>query len=271
MNKKDVRFQRSCVVGRFCFILAAVVVSGFAAAAARGEPVHHYEFEVNADDSVGGNHGTLMGDAQIVNDAQRGNVLGLDGDGDYVEFSDYFVTTTEFTIAAWANHYGPGGGVDAENPILQQRDDDSVVGYAESSIILYTERSIGSPDPYAGVIVRTSGVGQLLHDPMRDYGQWHHYAVTVDSTNIVYYIDGLEVDTAANEQTGNYVTDVDHISIGKHSYRGADRAFFYGTIDDVRIYDNALAPEAVAAIVPEPTTIGFFALAGLMLVRKRCT
>ncbi len=269
MNKENKRCRKSSGIAGVSFLMCAALVLGLAGATASADLVGHYEFETNADDSAGTNHGTMMGDAKIINDAERGNVLALDGSGDYVDFSSYFVTTTEFTIAAWANQYGPGGGVDAENPIIQQRDDDSYVSSTDSSIILYTERSIGSTEPYAGAFIRTSGWGQLLTDPMRPYNQWHHYAVTVDPSEIIYYIDGSEVDRAANTQTGNYVTDIDHVSIGKHSYRGADRAFFNGTIDDVQIYDEALDADAVAGIVPEPATVLMLALGGLMLRRKR--
>ena len=48
--------------------------------------VGHYEFEGNANDTSVGivEHGTLQGDATTTIDAERGNVLLLDGDGDSV-------------------------------------------------------------------------------------------------------------------------------------------------------------------------------------------
>ncbi|MEM8913111.1 MAG: LamG-like jellyroll fold domain-containing protein, partial [Planctomycetota bacterium] len=49
-----------------------------------GDLVGHYQFEGNADDTSAGTgeNGTLIGDATLVNDPQRGDVLSLDGVSD---------------------------------------------------------------------------------------------------------------------------------------------------------------------------------------------
>jgi hypothetical protein len=48
--------------------------------------VSHWEFEGNFADSIGPNHGTGVGNATTIPDASRGgNVLSLDGDGDWVQ------------------------------------------------------------------------------------------------------------------------------------------------------------------------------------------
>lgn len=268
MNKKIVRFLRSCVIGKSSFLLIGVVVLGFAAATAGADLVAHYEFEVAANDSVGTNHGTLMGNAQVINDTERGMVLSLDGDGDYVDFSSNFVTTTEFTIAAWANQYGLGGGHMGSNVIACQRDDTR--GDDHSCILLISELSEGDPRP-AAYIRSTNGPypwQDLMSDKI-DYGHWHHYAMTVNLTDFIFYIDGTEVSRTTNEQLGDYITSIDHVSIGRNRYEGANAGFFNGAIDDVRIYDRALSESEIKVIVPEPTTILMLALGGLMLCKKR--
>jgi tetratricopeptide (TPR) repeat protein len=58
-----------------------------------GELVAHWKFDdINVAEVLdsGGNdlHGRFVGDAHIVSDPQRGNVLSLDGDRDYVEFGE---------------------------------------------------------------------------------------------------------------------------------------------------------------------------------------
>jgi hypothetical protein len=69
--------------------------------------VSQWEFEGDFTDSVGGNHGTPMGDATIVTDAQRGDVLSLDGSGDYVNIDGYKGINAvggvqqPFTISNW--------------------------------------------------------------------------------------------------------------------------------------------------------------------------
>ncbi|MEM7315219.1 MAG: DUF642 domain-containing protein, partial [Planctomycetota bacterium] len=66
----------------------------------------HYTFEGgNADDQSVGitQNGTLNGDAAVVTDAHRGEVLSLDGDGDYVEINSMFGNSQTVTLSAWVN------------------------------------------------------------------------------------------------------------------------------------------------------------------------
>jgi hypothetical protein len=190
-----------------------------------------------------------------------GSALQFDGLDDYVDFSDNAVKTTEFTVAAWANHYGLGGGHDNQNRIFSQRDDS--VGDNHPSIGLVTEFTDYSP--YAVAVIRSSsGYAQYLRHPKKDYNEWHHYAMTVDSNDFIFYIDGAEVEKAPNIQTGDYVTSIDHVSIGRHQYEWADAGFFNGAIDDVRIYDRALSAEEiwVGMHIPlsgdEPNLVGYW-------------
>jgi hypothetical protein len=83
-----------------------------------------------------------------------------------------------------------------------------------------------------------------------DYHQWHHYAMTVDSDIFIFYIDGVEVERTPNRQSGDYITSIDYITVGKERYSGSDRRFFNGAIDDVRVYNQALSADAIADIYP---------------------
>jgi len=234
---------------------------------AKASLVAHYEFEGNANDSAGSNNGTRYGDASFFNDPQRGQVLSLDGNGDYVSLSANAVTTTEFTVATWANQLGFGGGTYGGNPIFCQRDD--AVGDNRSSIHLYA--CLGITAAFAGAGIRSSnGAAQTLSSPMMGYKEWHHYAVTVNSIGLVFYIDGIEMDRAANNQSGNYITSIDEVDIGRHWYRGIVYAgFFNGLIDDVRIYNTALSQEEIMSIVPEPATLLLFGMGAVMLRNRR--
>lgn len=61
--------------------------------------VAKWNFTEDVNDSAGTNNGTLQGDASIV-----GNVLNLDGSGDYVSVSNdssYPVSTNSFTVSLW--------------------------------------------------------------------------------------------------------------------------------------------------------------------------
>ena len=57
-------------------------------------------FDGNATDSAPGTaeNGTLMGNPTYVTDGTRGQVISLDGTGDYVQISGTFSNPTEVTI-----------------------------------------------------------------------------------------------------------------------------------------------------------------------------
>lgn len=210
----------------------------------------HWKFDEQqgdiAYDSVGGNHGTIRG-------AQRttgwlGGALSFDGVADYVSLSGNAVTSTEFTVSAWANHRGLGGGRNNTNMIFSQRDDDATPA-SRSIIVLATERLRDSPYAFAG-IQSSAGVLQELTHPKKDYNEWHHYAMTVNTSDFILYIDGLEVSRAANNQKGDYVTSVDYVDIGRHRYFRRDNGFFNGVIDEVAVWDRALSPEEIRRLYP---------------------
>src|SRR5688572_30718114 len=81
-------------------VVATVVVGGSLSAAT---PVHHWAAEGNANDSVGTNHGALLGNATFAT-GQSGQAFSLDGNDDRVEFPEstthYF--TGSFGVEAWA-------------------------------------------------------------------------------------------------------------------------------------------------------------------------
>ncbi len=235
-------------------VSVVLVLSGSAWADLTDGLVAHWTFDEGegdvANDSAGENDGTIYG-AQWT-DGQIGGALEFDGVDDYIELPHNAITTREFTIAAWANQFGPGGGVDSENVIFQQRDDDSVVSTADSTVVLWAGAVVKSTYPYAGAIIRDSeATTQLVRYPRTDFGEWHHYVLSVNLSDITFYVDGEEVARTTSSQGGDYVTDIDHISIGKHSYRGADRGFFNGLIDDVRLYNRGLSADEIWDIYDE--------------------
>lgn len=190
-----------------------------------------------------------------------GSALEFDGVDDYVSLSDYAVETTEFTVTAWANHYGSGGGDETTNVIFSQRDD--VIANNKSYIILATELTDNLP--YAIADIRSSsGTRQRLTSAKKNYNEWHHYAMTVNSTDFILYIDGEEVARTTNNQGGDYVTSIDYVYIAKHRWNGVDRGFFNGKIDDVCIYDRALSAEEIQAEMyakptgDEPNLVGYW-------------
>jgi hypothetical protein len=160
--------------------------------------------------------------------------LYLDGDGDYVSLPNIIVNSPTFTIEAWALMEGVGGGIRTSNPIFQQRDD--IPGDYRSAIILFAERYI--PNQNTTFWVRSdNNIADVLEFPNPGYGEWHHYAGVVTPDWIYLFLDGVLVDSTLNSQTGSYTTSIDYIDIGRHRYNQGDRGFFYGYIDEIRIWN----------------------------------
>ena len=230
--------------------LSAEAIGALAAGDADAFLVGHWKFDGDADDSVGVNHGVVYG-AQST-DGVLGGALVFDGQDDYVSLPYLAVTTTEFTITAWANALGSGGGIHHSNPIFTQRYQGSGgLLYDVPTVILYTHVA---DTVQAGADVRSSDGGiQNIYAASPDLGQWHHYALTVSANTITFYIDGVESASADNLQSGNYTTDIDFVAIGMHRYHRPydgiiNSGFFNGMIDDVRVYNTALSADAIADI-----------------------
>src|SRR5215467_6689435 len=69
--------------------------------------IHWWKADGNANDSVGTNHGSLVGDTTFAS-GENGQAFSFDGTGDYVSVPDdpshYF--TGSFTMEAWAKTSG---------------------------------------------------------------------------------------------------------------------------------------------------------------------
>jgi hypothetical protein len=69
-------------------------------------------------------------------------------------------------------------------------------------------------------------------------GSWHHVAATYDRSKLRVYIDGKEAASKPLDITT--INDQGELLLGKNG-----RAHFKGVIDDVRLYNQSLAPEAI--------------------------
>jgi len=61
----------------------------------------------------------------------------------------------------------------------------------------------------------TSGAAEALIYPREEYGEWHHYTMTVTSSTLCFYVDGILKGDKALHQLGNYYSSVDYIDIGR--------------------------------------------------------
>ncbi|HUT14561.1 MAG TPA: LamG-like jellyroll fold domain-containing protein, partial [Thermoguttaceae bacterium] len=198
--------------------------------------VARYTFTTNGDDTTENHDGTLQGDATVVRDAQRGNVLSLDGDGDYVLVADAseLDLTGTLTISAWIKIDNPDW-TEAMRILSKKKNWDSPTGYdfeykpgSNQLTVLGAGRNSGSA---AGVNLDTG---------------WHHVAAVINGTQAAVYVDGVEVTT--DSSIGAVATNDQPLTIGRLAGGGN---YFDGMIDDVRLYNRVLTASELASLADD--------------------
>lgn len=203
--------------------------------------VHEWRFDGNANDSIGGAHGTLVLGATV--GSGRVNLDGLD---DFVSLPGATIainTFSEVTLEQWSTQpvldrgftFGIGFG----------RTDEG--GGGQDYLAITTTR--GSQNSRG--LIQNEGLGERgANGPELNDGLLHHYALTVsDVTNsLSFYIDG-QLQGAPVDLTASGVTlaniSTEFASIGDSPFTGD--ATFLGSVDEVSIWDNALTPAEIAA------------------------
>lgn len=94
-------------------------------------------------------------------------------------------------------------------------------------------------------------LGRFIPEPLESQsvvtdGQWHHVGFVWDGAYRSLYVDGTEVATDTNALASLKYSN-GGLHIGTSKKRDAE-TFFSGLIDDVRIYNNVLSAEEIAAL-----------------------
>lgn len=221
--------------------LLIVLVAVFVTPPAYADLVHHFPFDDDASDIVGGADGTLLNGASV-----SGGVLVLDGMDDYVHIGQHIVPTSgSYSVSLFAR---------------QTQIDGTYVEFISQGVSL-------GPGFYIGITpsheIRVSDTWMSTGVPYPLDGLWHHIALTVDAGagNSKLYLDGslsATLGSAIAAGSGGNAT-----RFGRQ-YNPFEE-FFAGMLDDIRIYDHVLsaADVAVLAAIPE---VSSFALLGLAAV-----
>lgn len=229
-----------------------------AAAMSNADLVAWYQFNGNANDSAGSNHGTFMGNAAIVTDPVRGQVVSFDGNGDYINCGNSpSLNSSDFSVALWFKSDSWTTIHDGYNGIISKRDDfftslDWEIYYDGN----HNEIRTMTNNSYA--LFQYDNINPSLNS-------WHHLVFTKSGTTAQIYIDSTLKST---DLTNAIVTTNAALRIGTI---GLDRTNhgFDGYLDDVMIYNHALTQQEINQIIPEPATICLLGLAGLFINRKK--
>jgi len=204
----------------------------------RDDGVARYRFDDTSDtttavDSWGSNHGTINGATHTANAIRGGSIAFTSANDEYVDASGVqapLVSANAFTISFWVKYN-----------VLD--DYDVVIGHLKNDTNKFWI------EPW-----RTSSVGfswewcdssgnehRFVSDHFITENDWYHMCITYDGSTARSYINGSVV----LEQDDTFtLADPDGLTIGK--YHPSHDSEFNGIVDDVRFYDVALTPSAVA-------------------------
>jgi len=240
---------------RFLFLISFVCVLVLYSSAS-ADLVARYTFDNGtATDSAyyyADADGTFFGDAEVVDDPCRGPVLDLDGSGDYVKVLNSEVanfSTESFTFSFWTQcstlsawYYFWRGTMFDENLKGANCYHDNDSGEVRFTLYNYPEAGkvrVNAPD--ANFVT----------------GKWIHIACVrdADADELRLYVNG-ELEPPAGDSSNPQEDTVKNISNTGQLYIGAnDRTgpsdFFYGRIDDFRVYNNALSQQDVQRLAAD--------------------
>jgi len=202
-----------------------------------GEMVGWWKFDetegqIAVDSSDSGMDGELVGDAHIIADPVRGNVLSLDGDGDYVNCgkNPAFDLTDEITVAAWVNI------------TTVPTEWTAIVTKGDSAWRLSTVRD----ERRFHFAVTPGDIHYINGDIEVAAGEWHHVCGTYDGAYIRLYLDGAEDSKSPLVYSGSVSINLAPVFIGANSEQTG--RYWNGLIDDVRIYSYALSEHEIRAL-----------------------
>ena len=208
--------------------------------------VAYYPFNSNADDESGnGNNGTIYG-ATLTTDrfGNPNSAYEFDGIDDYIEVMDSpdLDLTEDFTISIWIY------------PVEELR----WYGYiAKHYHHTNTDHSwmfkiFNDGTPYMEVYDHTGpGNPMIVFPDTVQLNVWTHLAVTYDKSTFssVAYINYYQQSVGADTLD---ILDTDkNLSFGSWEPYLSTTAFFYGSIDDIRIYKRVLTGDEIQALYEE--------------------
>lgn len=197
----------------------------------------YWRFNGSAFDSSGyARGGSLVDNAGFVTDSERGQVLSLDGDGDYVQITGYKGVTglTTRTVSAWIDTEMAGAG--------------DIVSWGEAATgktwLLYINSVGGLRIALKGGYIQTTSLD------LRD-GTWHHVAAVlpmgyINVADVELYVDGVKMTNTASSSRTIDTSSMSDVKIG--ILDDGQNRFFDGLIDDVHIYNRALDGGEIAAL-----------------------
>ncbi len=202
----------------------------------------------NANDIIGGNDGTLQGGATAGAPGEVGPAFGFNGTTAYVSIPDSSVFhPTNFTVEAWVlftslDSTASGGSAAGQQYIVFKQN----TRYSSfEGIYLGKERGTGG-DHFAFAVSSSAGVtAEADSGPVIATNVWYHIAGVRGTNTLQLYLNGALVASASVNFAQDYGTLPLYFGSSGETYWDHKLS---GSLDEVSLYDRALAASEVAAI-----------------------
>ncbi|AWB68034.1 hypothetical protein C2869_17090 [Saccharobesus litoralis] len=243
---------------RACVFALSFTVCG-AHAFDRNELLAFYPFAGDAKDYSGNGHHAFAVGATLTSDREGNpNSAYFFNGNDLVRAPSLygFDWGSQFTVTAWYKRTGLFGKYSG------------IVNngyYTKGSFEIRMGRENGGTAILGRINSENGGTPGLgFNDVYPANNQWHHVVLTYDGSITNFYLDGqfIESSTAAR---GNMQTKYNILAIGMGGNgggRGVESEYFYGAIDDVRIYQRAFTPGEILTLYQDDAETGFILDAG---------
>ena len=174
--------------------------------------------------------------------------LGFDGTNDHVSLpsaNGLNVSGNAVTVSVWVK-------LDELPADISGEDFASIFDSEQDAYVVYLDKNnneLRFKVTDATGAAKRPGIPSAYMDTTR----WHQVTGVYDGSTQTasIYLDGALMDTHTNPSLGASVRSGQVAAIGRNG--NADRYYFNGAVDDIRIYDRALTPSEVTAICPEAT------------------
>jgi len=284
------RRRRRWVTCCLAAVTAAVAIPG----ASPGAVTHRYSFnDGTADDGVGAAHGTLVHGATVSGGQlilANSGFSNAPSTGQYADLPNNIARTRDVTLEGWVT-WGGGGDYQWVFDIGTTTVGEIVPGnnatdFTASNYFGITPRADGTfQNSFAGTIWKDGNYAFVTEaaKPLPP-GAAQHVALVIRGDpdgaangangTISLYRNGAHVGTAAS-QYDPALFDQANTWVGRSSFQG--NPFYAGSVDDFRIYDEALSAAQVGDsfragpnAVPEPGAgLAVLGLGALALTRRR--
>jgi len=197
--------------------------------------VADYDFEGNTlDSSINLNHCATYTTPAYTTGYIGSQALNFTG-SNFAQLPADVANYQEITVAAWV--YRNGGG-------FQQRIFD--FGNGEQEYMYLSPNSAGVGNMRFGISIGSWQQEQGLNVPQLPNNSWKHVAVTLGSSGVRIYVDGVMV----GENTGITLNPTDFGPVKNYIGRSQfnSDSYFIGRIDDFRIYNYELPPEQITSL-----------------------